>query len=1637
MPTFTGYEPNKLVGKGPGNAPTQTTGSASSSSAAQQIVPAETPADDLSNLFDAEMSSLLEDMFEEPLEPIAGNIPSAPESGLKGFAAIATGKSDRTLLDEPASSSLKQARISADGQPKDDEHHGKPAKQARFSEQLISFEPDDLLSGMKVLAQSSDSKQKDEVGTMIQSKPVSSCRGRQTPAGAGNSRRYHGLDDFQSTSQSSCSSGLKGFAKALAPHDSTVASTDSIVTADHVVNLEAEIAQLRKALSAKDVELSETKVHAESYASKALRDSRSKAEQALAFQKSSFETAHAEYSLAARDICDSEVAQSVANLEAIANSVIGQQQQELETATIIVSNLQQHLGQAQSQVAQEAKEKLLIESKAKAHVDAQKAASAQQLSTLRVSLENDAQASHSNILNAREKQIKAEAEELHSASMKQEQQSFDRLQAQLQTAMLDIKKLRSDLDTSISNYSDSEAHLAQVQTELRKTQESLVTSNGLLAQSRQNRELLEKDVHDQLNSNHRLQAEIVVLRSNVDELTLSLKTSQSDQQAKNLEDYLELDSMKQAAEETIKQLKEQLSAQTDLHQAANAQAKAEIERLQLVCDTNCAEELSSQAAKLQAEHDEVLAELNFKFNNAQAAIAAQNDEIEEMQNLVQAKIDENFELQQAMKGRENFRLDADDSVIPPQPAHATSSTSPVFYPKMNLKSGMKVLAHSADAGAKDLESGTKVFAPHAATDDQDEHARRQTINDQIAPLAGQIAQENNGSQYGGNTPNLSAIPAPPATFAYGKKVSERIIIGGWPTMKGFVNWKLAFLKAVAAASITPDEAFVWICAVMKAKSYHELNDSGNFPALDALLSTEWDKILTGEFKNSVRVIEFQLLKNNIMLKGRQVTWLVFDHFRLSDVDGAMLNWDEILSLKLHMPGDNIKQFLNDWDTTFTNVNGSPDPEILESLFKRQLDKSILLKNAMALYDQEVTQRQATRSYKKLRYIVDNYLSEALLKKNQASLAKDNNKNANNGIHAGIVVDKSGYCKKWANSGECKFGAKCHWADSHTAQNKNKDAVSDNAQANASTKGKGEGKGKNKDGVKQERGRPTTKEEGRAASPARKRGKSPSGDTDRPACYRWLKGLCADKECKYWHSPPCKDFKAGKCTKGAKCEFVHMTDKVKENIEKTKAGAHCARFSPHCSMSEDVYLHFLNAYGPQCRGARCKAINFSLASPSIIPSCSECVSLEASPEYNENNLPELIDDTTADERLQASHCMGGMKVLARLENEEDDNTDDDISSDDVIIGLSSRPELSWLKGLVLPQVRGARAHLAKTPHFSKKDVEKSQADAIAPRDKLWHMRNPSFKPHRTDSDGNVTFDDHDTIENYEEHARRKALNLRFELEPESVDVDSFFITGTADRKVYSSKPFSESDGFTTVLTKSQKRKLRKQNKKSECDMKVFAPSGNSEEVLKGQKPLLDEDSAMFRTSSPSNCQPRPRRYIVDSGASFHLVDPRTLTKKEHSTIEDIEVPIPIETANGEVTVSQRCRVRVIELNIEVWAFLHVDTVCVLSLGLLVDRNGFTYNWRPGKAPELKKGSFVVSCAPHYNVPFIYASTARGLPHAQPRSKQWTLDDLIEEEMKGLEDLIPPPPPAFSSKDGDSVESAGRKSSRGAPRRRSWG
>ena len=59
-------------------------------------------------------------------------------------------------------------------------------------------------------------------------------------------------------------------------------------------------------------------------------------------------------------------------------------------------------------------------------------------------------------------------------------------------------------------------------------------------------------------------------------------------------------------------------------------------------------------------------------------------------------------------------------------------------------------------------------------------------------------------------------------------------------------------------------------------------------------------------------------------------------------------------------------------------------EFMESMFRRQIEKSIVLKPVLGLYWQGITQNKELRDYKKLKHIVENFLQEQLLRRNQAA-----------------------------------------------------------------------------------------------------------------------------------------------------------------------------------------------------------------------------------------------------------------------------------------------------------------------------------------------------------------------------------------------------------------------------------------------------------------------------------------------------------------------------------------------------------------------------------------------------------------------------------------------------------------------------
>ena len=102
-------------------------------------------------------------------------------------------------------------------------------------------------------------------------------------------------------------------------------------------------------------------------------------------------------------------------------------------------------------------------------------------------------------------------------------------------------------------------------------------------------------------------------------------------------------------------------------------------------------------------------------------------------------------------------------------------------------------------------------------------------------------------------------------------------------------------------------------------------------------------------------------------------------------------------------------------------------------------------------------------------------------------------------------------------------------------------------------------------------------------------------------------------------------------------------------------------------------------------------------------------------------------------------------------------------------------------------------------------------------------------------------------------------------------------------------------------------------------------------------FLDHDKNKACTAKSS------REYVVDSGASFHLISKADLTKAERITLRHAKDVQYLATANGQVVAREEVDVYVQDLDLTVTALVLTDVPPILSLGKLVRSHGCVYEW----------------------------------------------------------------------------------------------
>ena len=313
---------------------------------------------------------------------------------------------------------------------------------------------------------------------------------------------------------------------------------------------------------------------------------------------------------------------------------------------------------------------------------------------------------------------------------------------------------------------------------------------------------------------------------------------------------------------------------------------------------------------------------------------------------------------------------------------------------------------------------------------------------------------------------------------------------------------------------------LWIKEVEMVDSVDELKSSRsiegkdfpNFEMLDVRVASALSKLIqNSSFKEKVSLEEQEAQKEDRLLRGRHIAFMIYDYFRVTGAHDTALEYDDLFSVTRR--NDDFQEFDTRWDEILLSMTKIPTDDILESSYKMRIRESDQLKTVLELYDMEMHQKISRPNHQRLKTMVKSIDQKLRLRHFDARHEK---------IETGAVV-------------------KSHKGLSGVERRRKTSAVS----------------GMRVTIVHQNRHRKPlyslshNLQKARGGSVSRKRnarGRSQSENFNRPPCKYFLKGTCTKSPCEYWHPPGCKFSKTKSgCKFGAECSFPHW--KVEEQLNK--------------------------------------------------------------------------------------------------------------------------------------------------------------------------------------------------------------------------------------------------------------------------------------------------------------------------------------------------------------------------------------------------------------------------------------------------------------------------------------------------------
>ena len=159
-------------------------------------------------------------------------------------------------------------------------------------------------------------------------------------------------------------------------------------------------------------------------------------------------------------------------------------------------------------------------------------------------------------------------------------------------------------------------------------------------------------------------------------------------------------------------------------------------------------------------------------------------------------------------------------------------------------------------------------------------------------------------------------------------------------------------------------------------------------------------------------------------------------------------------------------------------------------------------------------------------------------------------------------------------------------------------------------------------------------------------------------------------------------------------------------------------------------------------------------------------------------------------------------------------------------------------------------------------------------------------------------------------------------------------------------------------------------------------------------LKERDKATFFSPSENRClpasklKPKEREFVVDSGASMHMISKKDLSDAEMDTLTKSCSPTTVITANGEVQTHEQATVYVKELGIFL-TMKGLENTPALSLGKLCDENGYSSEWINGQKPHLMKNGIRIQSNTENFVPIVVPGLSTSSSSSSHPSTSMTL------------------------------------------------